>query len=265
MRRPAPRGYHRGMITFSLQSGSNGNSIYVEAGDVRLLFDAGISGREAAARMASHGRDIRDCRALIISHDHSDHISGAGIYHRKFGLPVYMTRAAHRAALPILGKMAKPTFFEPGECLQFEDVAVQTIRTPHDGLDTVCFIIEHGGRRLGIMTDLGHPFRALEEAVGQVDAAYLECNYDHHMLWNGRYTEGLKRRIAGQGGHLSNDEAAEITQRTATGRLRWLAASHLSEENNRPELAIDAHRQRIGSMLPVFVASRYEVGRMLEV
>ena len=253
------------MITFSLQSGSNGNSIYVESGDVRLLFDAGISGREAAARMAAHGRDIRDCTALIISHDHSDHISGAGIYHRKFKLPVYMTRAAWRAVRLQLGKMGPPASFEPGDCLQFGDVAVQTIRTPHDGLDTVCFIIEHGGRRLGIMTDLGHPFRALEEALETVDAAYLECNYDHHMLWNGRYAERLKRRIAGQGGHLSNDEAAEITKRTVSGRLRWLAAAHLSEENNRPELAIDAHRRRVGSMLPVFVASRYEVGRMLEV
>jgi phosphoribosyl 1,2-cyclic phosphodiesterase len=253
------------VITFSLQSGSNGNSIYVEAGDVRLLFDAGIAGREAAARMTTHGRNIRDCTALIISHDHTDHISGAGVYHRKFGLPVYMTRAAYQAVGPSLGRMAVPTFFEPGDCLGFGDVAVQTIRTPHDGLDTVCFIIEHGGRRLGIMTDLGHPFRALEEALAEVDAAYLECNYDHHMLWNGRYAERLKHRIAGQGGHLSNDEAAEITKRTATLRLKWLAAAHLSEENNRPELAIDAHRRRIGSTLPVFVASRYEVGRILEV
>ena len=253
------------MLTFSLQSGSNCNSIYVEAGDVRLLFDAGISGREAEARMALHGRDIRDCGALIISHDHTDHVSAAGIFHRKFGLPIHMTRAAFTAVHRQIGEVESVHFFTAGDRLKFGDVTVQTIRTPHDGIDTVCFVIEHAGRRLGIMTDLGHPFRGLAEALETVDAAYLESNFDPHMLRTGRYAESLKRRIAGKGGHLSNDEAGELAKRHTNGRLKWLAAAHLSEENNRPDLAIEAHRRRIGTSLPVFVASRYEVGRLLEV
>ncbi len=253
------------MITFSLQSGSNGNCIYVEAGGVRLLFDAGISGKEAAARMAVHGRDIRDCTALIISHDHTDHISGAGIFHRKFGMPVHMTRGAYTAVKNQLGDIDDIRYFSAGDCLEFGDVRVHTIPTPHDGIDTVCFVVEHETRRLGIMTDLGHPFRGLEQALEEIDAAYLECNYDPHLLWNGRYAEHLKRRIAGQGGHISNDEAAELTKRCTTPRLKWLAAAHLSQENNRPDLAIEAYRRRIGTTLPVFVASRFEVGRLLEV
>jgi len=253
------------MLTFSLQSGSNGNSIYVEAGGARLLFDAGISGREAEARMALHGRDIRDCNALIISHDHTDHVSSAGVFHRKFGLPIYMTKAAFNAVHRQIGPVRGVNFFASGDRLAFGDVTVQTIRTPHDGIDTVCFVVEHAGRRLGIMTDLGHPFRALAEALSQIDAAYLESNYDPHLLRTGRYAESLKRRIAGKGGHLSNDEAGELAKRHTNGRLKWLAAAHLSEENNRPDLAIEAHRRRIGSLLPVFVASRYEVGRLLEV
>ncbi|MEK6643259.1 MAG: MBL fold metallo-hydrolase [Planctomycetota bacterium] len=253
------------MITFSLQSGSNGNCIYVEAGGVRLLFDAGISGKEAAARMACHGRDIHGCDALIISHDHSDHVSGAGVFHRKFGVPIHMTRAAHTAVRNHLGEISDVRYFTAGDRLEFGTVRVQTIPTPHDGIDTVCFVVEHEGRSLGIMTDLGHPFRGLERALEEVDAAYLECNYDPHLLWNGRYAEHLKRRIAGQGGHISNDEAAELTKRCTGTRLKWLAAAHLSQENNRPDLAIEAHRRRIGTMLPVFVASRYEVGRILEV
>jgi phosphoribosyl 1,2-cyclic phosphodiesterase len=253
------------VLTFSLQSGSNGNSIYVEAGDVRLLFDAGISGREAQARMALHGRDIRDVDALIISHDHTDHVSAAGIFHRKFGLPIHMTRAAYNGVHRQIGEVECIHFFAAGDRLTFRDVIVQTIRTPHDGIDTVCFVVEHAGRRLGIMTDLGHPFRGLADALETVDAAYLESNYDPHMLRTGRYEERLKLRIAGKGGHLSNDEAGELTKRHASSRLKWLAAAHLSEENNRPDLAIEAHRRRIGSTLPIFVASRYEAGRLLEV
>jgi phosphoribosyl 1,2-cyclic phosphodiesterase len=253
------------MVTFSLQSGSNGNSIYVEAGDVRLLFDAGLSGREADARMALHGRDIRACQALIISHDHTDHVCGAGVYHRRFGMPVYITRAAYNAVGRQIGPIRDVRHFAAGDALQFGDVTVHTLRTPHDGLDTVCFVVEHDGRRLGIMTDLGHPFPALAAALRQVDAAYLESNYDPHMLRNGRYTEHLKRRIAGNGGHLSNDEAADLVRHMEGGKLRWLAAAHLSEENNRPDLALEAFRHRMGRMFPALVASRYEVSRILEV
>jgi len=176
-----------------------------------------------------------------------------------------MTRAAHTAVRNQIGRVNDIRYFSAGDRLQFDDVTVHTIRTPHDGIDTVCFVIEHEGRRLGIMTDLGHPFAALSEALASVDAAYLESNYDAHLLRTGRYAEHLKRRIAGKGGHLSNDEAAQVMKQSINGRFRWLAAAHLSEENNRPDLAVEAHRRRVGASLPVFVASRYEVGRLLEV
>jgi phosphoribosyl 1,2-cyclic phosphodiesterase len=253
------------VITFSLQSGSNGNSIYVEAGEMRLLFDAGLSAREAQARMAVHGRDLRDCQALIISHDHVDHVRGAGTYHRRFGMPVYMTQGAYTAVKRQLGSIRALTHFSPGDCLTFGDVRVHTLRTPHDGIDTVCFIVEHAGRRLGIMTDLGHPFRGLVDALEGLDAAYLEANYDPHLLRSGRYAEPLKRRIAGRGGHLSNEEAAGLAGGVKRARLQWLAAAHLSEENNRPELAMEAIRRHVGRELPALVASRYEVSSILEV
>ena len=253
------------MLTFSLQSGSNGNSIYVEAGDVRLLFDAGISGSEAQARMAVHGRDIRACHAVIISHNHSDHARSAGIFQRKFGLPICATPRTHQAIRGLIGRVDDVRHFSPGERLDFGDVCVHTLRTPHDGVETVCFIVEHDRRRLGIFTDLGHPFAALRDALADLDAAYLESNYDPDMLWHGPYPVELKRRIAGRGGHLSNDEAAEIIRAAASPRLRWLALAHLSEQNNEPDLALSTHRRYVGKLLPLRVASRYEVGEVAEV
>ncbi len=253
------------MLTFSLQSGSNGNSIYVEAGNVRLLFDAGISGRQAEMRLASKGRDIRDCDAVIISHDHSDHTRCAGIFQRKFGLPIYITREAYRRIRHYMGTVSDVRTFEGGDELRFGDVTVQTIPTPHDGMDPVCFVVAHGNKKLGIFTDLGHPFAGLKAALADVDAAYLESNYDPHMLRTGSYPEVLKRRIAGSTGHLSNDEAAELTSSCANGRLKWVAAAHLSQENNQPDIALEAHRRHIGNAFPVHITSRYEVSDVFEV
>jgi len=253
------------MRTFALQSGSNGNCIYVEAGDVRLLFDAGISGKQAAGRMRVRGRDICGCDALIVSHDHADHTRCAGIFQRKFGVPLYITQAAHQAVGGYLGCVPDVRFFQPGDRLTFRDVVVHTIRTPHDGIETVCFVVEHDGRRLGICTDLGHPFPALQSMVADVDALYLESNYDPQMLRHGSYPEVLKRRIAGKAGHLSNIDAADLVKRRASSRLQWLAIAHLSEENNHPDLALETHRRRIGKTLPLHLASRYEVSEVFEV
>lgn len=253
------------MLTFSIQSGSNGNCIYVEAGDTRLLFDAGVAARTARERMLRHGRDPADCDALIISHDHSDHSRSAGIFQRRFGLPVYMSRAVHRAIAPQLGRVSDIRHYAPGDRLEFGDVTVYTIPTPHDGIDTVCFLIRHEDRRLAILTDLGHPFAALPGVLQEAQAAYLESNYDPDLLESGPYPAYLKSRIAGRGGHLSNEESAAVALRGSCTRLKWLALAHLSEQNNRPELALEAHRRKIGATLPVVVASRYDVGALLEV
>ncbi|HOW69633.1 MAG TPA: MBL fold metallo-hydrolase [Phycisphaerae bacterium] len=253
-----------GVITFSLQSGSNGNSIYVEAGDVRLLFDAGISGKAAEGRMRVHRRDLGDVDAVLISHDHVDHIRGAGVFQRKYGLPIYMTQATHRATNCGLGPLSDVRYFKAGQRLWFSGVVVHTIPTPHDAADGVAFIVEHEGKRLGIMTDLGHPFPDLVRLLPGLDACYLESNYDPEMLRTGPYPLQLQERIRGLHGHLSNHEAAELIQ-AARGRLRWVAIAHLSEHNNKPQLALETHRQYLGKSFPLHVASRHEVSPILEV
>ncbi len=129
----------------------------------------------------------------------------------------------------------------------------------------MCFVIEHGGKRLGVLTDLGFVFPELEELIGQLDAVYLESNYDPDMLANGPYPIYLQRRIAGDGGHLANAEAARLLRDFSHNRLRWAALAHLSEHNNTPELALQTAREIVQRGLPIHVAGRYEVSAIFEV
>ena len=253
------------IITFSLQSGSNGNSIYVETAGVRLLFDAGISGRQAERRMALHGRDIRAVDAVIISHDHVDHARCAGIYQRKFGIPIYMTRNTQQAIRCDLGPLTDVHHFQSGQTLEFNGVRVYTVRTPHDAADGVGFVVESRQRRLGIFTDLGHPFGELQDLLMSVDAAYLESNFDPLMLDQGPYPPATKARIRGPAGHLSNAEAAELLASCGRQRPEWIALAHLSETNNDPELALETHQTRIGRSYPFEIAGRYGVSSILTV
>jgi phosphoribosyl 1,2-cyclic phosphodiesterase len=248
------------MFVASLQSGSNGNCIYVEAAGVKLLFDAGISGRQAQLRLEDLGRDIRDVEALIISHDHRDHSCCAGIYQRKFGLPIHITSRTREAADAkcALGDLSDVHHFRAGRTLKFGRVRVETIPTPHDAADGTMFVVEAEGRRLGILTDLGHVFDDLRSTISGLDAVFLESNYDTEMLANGWYPEFLKARISGPGGHLSNVEAAELVARDAGASLRWVCLAHLSEENNDPALALSTHRRVLGQSLDVLVSSRHE-------
>ncbi len=247
------------MRIIALQSGSNGNCVFVESRGVRLLFDAGISGKQAQQRLAGFDRDITDVDALIISHDHADHSRCMGIYQRKFGLPIYASLKTFEAAAGriSLGQIDRVNYFRPGATLRFDGVAVETIPTPHDGADGVAFVVDDGRSRLGILTDLGHAFDGLDKVVRSLDAVLLESNYDPTMLDDGEYPEFLKRRIRGPGGHLSNHEAAALLRQTANGRMKWACLAHLSEDNNHPEIALRTHQEMLGQTLPLSVASRY--------
>jgi len=255
------------MEVIPLQSGSNGNCIYVESRGVRLLLDAGISGQQAQLRLASHGRDIKEVQGLIISHEHRDHVCGMGVFHRKFGLPVYISEPTLRAANPgnRLGRLSNIRHFRAGEVLRFEHITVETIPTAHDAVDGVGFVIDDGTHRVGILTDLGHVFAGLQTIVQSLDAVLIESNYDTAMLDAGAYPRMLKHRISGPGGHLSNDDSAELLRAAGCRRLQWICLAHLSAENNHPELAAEAHRRLIGTQLPLTVASRSGVSDVLRV
>ena len=254
------------MKIISLQSGSNGNCICVEAGGRRLLIDAGISGKRAEQRMADTGRDIRDVDAILISHDHGDHMACAGIYQRKFKLPIYITPptlAATQIHRPI-GSLDDVRHFAAGDAIKFDGLTVETIPTPHDATDGVAFVIDDGRRRLGVLTDLGHVFAGLADLIGTLDAVIIESNYDPEMLARGPYPHFLKQRISGAKGHLSNAEAAELLARSAGPKLKWACLGHLSGENNDPARAIETHRRIVGQSLPIHIAGRYQAAEPIE-
>jgi len=253
------------MKVISLQSGSNGNCVYVEANGVKLLFDAGISGILVQERLAVHGRDVA-VDAVLISHDHADHSRSMGILNRKFGLPIYATAKTYEAAKRYaIGEINDLRHFAAGDTVKFGKVTVETIPTPHDAEDGVVFVVDDGKQRLGIMTDLGHVFNGLSDVVASLDAVLLESNYDPDMLASGPRPEWLKKRITGPEGHISNLEAAELLNTAASSRMKWGCLGHLSQDNNTTELALDTHRKVLGNRLPLFVASRYEVSKVMEI
>ncbi len=250
------------MRLVSLQSGSNGNCLYVEAADRKLLFDAGISGKQAATRLAEAGREIREVDAVFISHDHRDHVASLGIFQRKFGLAgVVSSRtldaASRRCNLGTLGEVEQ---FTPGQAISLGGVTVETVPTPHDGVDGCGFVIDDGDKRLGILTDLGHVFDGLADVLASLDGLLIESNYDESMLRHGHYPAFLKRRIAGAGGHISNTEAAQLIRAARDGgKLQWACLGHLSQDNNTPDLALATARQIAGEDLPIHLAGRHGV------
>jgi len=246
------------MDVIVLQSGSNGNCFFVASGGTQIVIDAGISGRCAESRLGDHGYEIRESAALLITHDHRDHAQNLGIFHRKFKLPVYITE---RTLLQVrrwsnLGQLGEGIrHFAAGDAWQIGNMTVSTIPTPHDGVDGVAYIIDDGQRRVGILTDLGHEFDGLRDVLRSLDAVVIESNYDEQMLEHGPYDAGLKKRIRGPGGHLSNREAAELLRDTRV-RMKWACLCHLSEENNRPDIAIETSRQAVGEEFALYVAHR---------
>jgi phosphoribosyl 1,2-cyclic phosphodiesterase len=200
-----------------------------------------------------------------VSHAHSDHIYYAGVLQRQYDLPIWMTSGTFQKMVSTkgLGRVSGPFLFNGGDTLQFGSVKVETIPTTHDAPEGVCFVVDNGSVRLGIMTDLGSRFLGLKEIITTLDAVYLESNYDPEMLENGGYPEELKQRIQGDQGHLSNWDAADLLLKSDK-RLRWACLGHLSAKNNCPTVALATHRKVLGETFPLHIAPRYEVSEVLE-
>lgn len=245
------------MIVISLQSGSNGNCYYVEANGTKLLFDAGITASMATRRLEEHGRDINDVDALIISHDHGDHARHAGVYSRKYKMPLHITQRTLEVASKRhgIGRVNEVSHFRTGEVIGIGNVSIETIPSPHDASDGCLFVISNGNKRLGIWTDLGHVSDELYSQVSTLDGLFIESNYDPLMLDNGPYPAFLKKRIKGPEGHLSNIDCAELLQ--AGTKLQWACLAHISNNNNSPETALATSRRITGNSIPLYTANRY--------
>jgi phosphoribosyl 1,2-cyclic phosphodiesterase len=220
----------------SLGSGSRGNALLVESGRTRLLIDAGFGPREMSHRLARLGLAAEDVDAVLVTHEHSDHIGGVFSCARRFGWAVLLTHGTLSAGRNANGG-ASVTIIDSQEAFSVGDIGVHPFPVPHDAREPVQFVLGDGARRLGVLTDAGHVTAHMVAMLDACDALVLECNHDARMLAQGSYPQALKRRIGGLWGHLDNAAAATLLSQIGCSGLRHVVAAHLSEENNSPELA----------------------------
>ena len=219
----------------SLGSGSRGNALLVEAGSTRLLIDAGFGPREMVRRLERLGLAAADIDAVLVTHEHSDHIGGVFACARRFDWAVLLTHGT-LAACRDDGSDTRITIIDSHEPFSVGDICVHPFPIPHDAREPVQFVLGDGARTLGVVTDAGHVTRHMVDMLDACDALVLECNHDVKMLAQGSYPQALKRRIGGLWGHLDNAAAASLLSQIGRSSLRHVVAAHLSEENNNPAL-----------------------------
>lgn len=222
----------------SLGSGSRGNATLIESGATSLLVDCGFSCSEVEKRLARLERSPARLDAILVTHEHSDHIGGVERLARRHGLTVWMT--AGTAAASRFRDRAALQCFSSHESFAIGDLQVQPFPVPHDAREPCQFVFDDGRRRVGLLTDSGSVTGHMVQSLARLDALILECNHDPDMLARGPYPPRLKSRVGGRFGHLSNGQAADLLARIDTTRLQYLIAAHLSENNNHPELVRNA-------------------------
>lgn len=225
------------MKVFNLSSGSDGNATYIETENSRILVDDGISCSETVKRLGLIGVKGEDIDAIVLTHEHTDHIKGIDVFSRKFNVPVYAHNDVWNGLYPKLKNIKEENIRVFTENFEIKDLLINPIEIPHD---VVCFgfAIENGNSKVSLLTDLGHTNDKIFESVKGSRLVYLEANHDLNMLKNClKYPLSLKMRIAGKNGHLSNDASSEFAEKLVRSGTKQIVLSHLSKENNTPELA----------------------------
>ena len=230
----------------SLGSGSQGNALVVEAGSTRLLLDCGFGIRDTEARLARLGLKADDLDAIIVTHEHDDHVGGVARLARKYELPVYLTHGTLTALDGARSRIAQITLIDSHTPFAIGDIEVRPYPVPHDAREPAQFVFSDGGASLGMLTDTGSSTPHIESMLSGLDALVLECNHDLDLLAKGSYPPYLKQRISGRLGHLDNETAARLLASLDCSRLQHLIAAHLSQQNNTPELARAAMAQALG-------------------
>lgn len=251
--RPDSRARESLRVVF-LGSGSSGNAAAVTDGTTTLLVDCGFSAREVRTRLSRHGIDAEGVSAILVTHEHTDHVRGVDVFARRHRAPVYATAGTWRASRTD-ARLLDARTVRPGEPERVGTLTVIAFATSHDAAEPVGYRIEtSAGATLGIATDTGHFTDQAAEALRDCDIVGIECNHDIEMLSGGPYPWFLKQRIASPRGHLSNPDAADALERIAGDRLRHVHALHLSRTNNTHELArraLEVRLARLGLDVPV--------------
>jgi phosphoribosyl 1,2-cyclic phosphodiesterase len=239
----------------SLNSGSNGNCYYVGNSNEAVLVDVGISCRETEKRMKQLELDMKKVKAIFISHEHGDHIKGVSVLANKYKIPVYITSITAKHGPRLISHLSKT--FKADEPVQIGDLIITAFKKAHDAADPHSFIVSHNNVTVGVFTDIGKVCKQVVHYFKQCHAVFLETNYDEDLLENGKYPLQLKNRIRGGEGHLSNKEALELFTTYRPSFMTHLILTHLSKENNTPELAEKLFTKHADGV-SIIVASRYE-------
>jgi phosphoribosyl 1,2-cyclic phosphodiesterase len=224
----------------SLGSGSEGNALLVAAGRTQVMMDCGFGLQDILSRLARLGVSPEQLNGIVVTHEHSDHISGVARLARKYDLPVWLTHGTLQSQIKALSGIVDIREIDPHLAFVIGDIEVIPYPVPHDAAEPVQFVFSDGDHRLGVLTDTGCSTAHIERILNACHALVLECNHDFEMLMNGEYPSSLKQRVGGRFGHLNNREAADILSRLDLSRLQHLIAAHLSRKNNTPELAVRA-------------------------
>ncbi len=219
-----------------LGSGSGGNCTFLATGKVKILVDAGFSGRETERRLAGIGERLESLSAILITHEHSDHVGGLGRLAKKYRIPVYIT-AATRAALSPQIELPVVETIAPGQEFQIADLTIEPFTIPHDAVDPVAYRFTAAGVRVALATDLGYLPENVKHYLRGCQAMILESNHDLEMLRSGPYPWHLKQRVMGRTGHLSNTALGEFLRDEFDGEAQTVILAHLSEQNNHPQIA----------------------------
>jgi phosphoribosyl 1,2-cyclic phosphodiesterase len=239
----------------SLNSGSNANCYYIGNSNEAVLIDAGLSCRETEKRMLQLGLSMDKVKAIFVSHEHSDHITGLAGISKKHQLPVYITAATSgNCRIPIEPQLVRG--FQKNKPVKIGNLSIIPFRKSHDAKDPHSFMVSGQGINIGIITDIGHACKQVIKYFSQCHAAFLESNYCADMLANGSYPYHLQKRISSDKGHLSNAQALDLFMNYKSPDLRLLILSHLSKNNNKPELVNRLFTEQAGDT-QIVVASRY--------
>lgn len=255
----------------ALNSGSNGNCYYIGNSNDAILVDIGLSLRETEMRMKQLNLSVEKLRAIFISHEHTDHIKGLSTFANKYKLPIYITPETAKGGPKLIRHLSKPfeankpIFIGKESTLSAQNALMVTaFNKEHDAADPHSFIVSYQGIHIGVITDIGIVCDRVSHYFKQCHAAFLESNYDEILLKNGRYSQPLKDRISNGKGHISNRQALDLFRNYRPTHMSHLLLSHLSKENNSPELALQTFSP-YANQTTVLIASRYEPSPLLEI
>lgn len=229
-----------------LGSGSQGNALVVESGSTRILLDCGFGLAETVSRLGRLGLTPQDLSGIVVTHEHDDHIGGVARLARRHSLPVWLTHGTLNGFESLFAEVGSVNVIGSYEAFSVGNLQIHPFPVPHDAREPAQYVFSDGARRLGVLTDTGSSTPHIEAMLSQCHALVLECNHDLGMLLASSYPQRLRERIAGKFGHLDNVTAAGLLARLDNGSLQHLVAAHLSQENNRPELARAALSAAIG-------------------